>query len=78
MNEIVLDKGNSSTITITSGDGSFIVYSNDVNIAEATINGSMIIITGIKGGTPMVKATDTLSGNIVKIKVTVNDVCIPD
>ena len=46
VNEISLDKGNSATIVITSGYGSYTVSSNDTNIADATLSGSTVIITG--------------------------------
>ena len=73
VNEISLDKGNSATIVITSGYGSYTVSSNDTNIADATLVGSTVIITGKNGGTTVVKVIDTISGNIEEISVTVND-----
>ena len=73
VNEISLDKGNSATIVITSGYGSYTVSSNDTNIADATLSGSTVIITGKNGGTTVVKVIDTISGNIEEISVTVND-----
>ena len=71
--EISLDKGNSATIVITSGYGSYTVSSTDTNIADATLVGSTVIITGKNGGTTVVKVIDTISGNIEEISVTVND-----
>lgn len=73
VNEISLDKGNSATIVITSGYGSYTVTSTDTNIADATLSGSTVIITGKNGGTTVVKVIDTISGNIEEISVTVND-----
>ena len=73
VNEISLDKGNSATIVITSGYGSYTVSSNDTNIADATLSGSTVIITGKNGGTTVVKVIDAISGNIEEISVTVND-----
>ena len=73
VNEISLDKGNSATIVITSGYGSYTVSSNDTNIADATLSGSTVIITGKNGGTTVVKVIDTISGNMQEISVTVKD-----
>ena len=71
VNEISLDKGNSATIVITSGYGSYTVSSNDTNIADATLVGSTVIITGKNGGTTVVKVIDTISGNMQEIAVAV-------
>ncbi len=71
VNEISLSKGNSATIVITSGYGSYTVSSTDTNIADATLSGSTVIITGKKGGTTVVKVIDTISGNIQEISVAV-------
>ncbi len=77
--EISLDKGNSATIVITSGYGSYTVSSTDTNIAETTLVGSTVIITGKNGGTTVVKVIDTISGNMEEISVTVIDALIcPD
>ncbi len=73
VNEISLSKGNSATIVITSGYGSYTVSSTDTNIADATLSGSTVIITGKKGGTTVVKVIDTISGNMKVVSVTVND-----
>lgn len=71
VNEISLSKGNSATIVITSGYGSYTVSSTDTNIADATLVGSTVIITGKKGGTTVVKVIDTISGNIEEVNVKV-------
>lgn len=71
--EISLNKGNSATIVITSGYGSYMVSNNDRNIADATLSGSTVIITGKNGGTTVVKVIDTISGNMKVVSVTVND-----
>lgn len=71
VNEISLNKGNSATIVITSGYGSYTVSSTDTNIADATLSGSTVIITGKKGGTTVVKVIDTISGNIEEVNVKV-------
>ena len=71
--EISLDAGNSATIVITSGYGSYIVASDDTNIADATLSCSTVIITGKRGGTTVVKVIDTISGNVQEISVTVKD-----
>lgn len=71
--EISLDKGNNVTIVITSGYGSYTVSSTDTNIADATLSGSTVIITGKNGGTTVVKVIDTISGNMQEISVTVKD-----
>ncbi len=73
VNEISLDKGNNATIVITSGYGSYTVSSNDTNIADATLVGSTVIITGKNGGTTVVKVIDTISGIMKEVSVTVND-----
>ncbi len=71
VNEISLSKGNSATIVITSGYGSYTVSSTDTNIADATLSGSTVIITGKNGGTTVVKIIDTISGNIEEVSVKV-------
>lgn len=71
VNEISLSKGNSATIVITSGYGSYTVSSNDTNIADAILGGSTVIITGKKGGTTVVKVIDTISGNMEEVRVKV-------
>ena len=77
--EIFLRKDNSATIVITSGYGSYTASSADTNIADASLSGSTVIITGKKGGTTVVKVIDTISGNMEEISVTVMDALIcPD
>lgn len=76
VNEISLSKGNSVTIVITSGYGSYTVSCTDTNIADATLSGSTVVITGKNGGTTVVKVIDTISGNIQEISVTVKEVPI--
>ena len=71
VNEISLSKGNSATIVITSGYGSYTVSSTDTNIADATLSGSTVIITGKNGGTTVVKVIDTISGNMEEVNVKV-------
>ena len=71
VNEISLSKGNSATIVITSGYGSYTVSSANTNIADATLSGSTVIITGKKGGTTVVKVIDTISGNMEEVNVMV-------
>ncbi|MBR6938072.1 MAG: hypothetical protein IKH63_10965 [Prevotella sp.] len=71
--EISLDKGISATVVITYGSGSYTVSSADTNIADASLSGSTVIITGKKGGTTVVKVIDTISGNMKDVSVTVND-----
>lgn len=73
VNEISLSKGNSATIVITSGYGSYTVSSTDTNIADATLSGSTVIITGKKSGTTVVKVIDTISGNMQEISVEVKE-----
>ena len=73
VNEISLSKGNSATIVITSGYGSYTVSSTDTNIADATLSGSTVIITGKNGGTTVVKVIDTISGNMQEITVAVKE-----
>ena len=72
VNEISLSKGNSATIVITSGYGSYTVSSANTNIADATLSGSTVIITGKKGGTTVVKVIDTISGNMEEVNVMVH------
>lgn len=71
VNEISLSKGNNVTIVITSGYGSYTVTSTDTNIADATLSGSTVIITGKNGGTTVVKVIDTISGDMQEVNVQV-------
>lgn len=71
--EISLRKDNSATIVIMSGYGSYTVSSADTNIADASLSGSTVIITGKNGGNTVVKVIDTISGNMKDVSVTVND-----
>lgn len=73
VNEISLSKGNSATFVITSGYGSYTVSSIDTNIADATLSGSTVIITGKSGGTTVVKVIDTISGNMQEVTVAVKE-----
>ena len=73
VNEISLSKGNSATIVITSGYGSYTVSSTDTDIADATLSGSTVIITGKNVGTTVVKVIDTISGNMQEITVAVKE-----
>lgn len=73
VNEISLFKGNSATIVITSGYGSYTVSSTDTDIADATLSGSTVIITGKNVGTTVVKVIDTISGNMQEITVAVKE-----
>ena len=71
--EISLGKGNTATIVITSGFGSYTVSCADTNIADASLSGSTVIITGKNVGTTVVKVIDTISGNMKEISVAVNE-----
>lgn len=71
--EISLEVGNSSTIKIMSGYGSYIVESSDVDIVELSLNDTTITILGKQAGTAIVKVTDTTSECTLECSVTINN-----
>ena len=62
----------STTVEITSGSGSYEVYSSNDDVAAAMLSGTTITIIGKSVGTALVTVTDTATGNTKQISVTIN------
>ena len=80
---VSLDKGDNATVEITAGSGSYTVESSNSNIATATLNGNMVSITAVGGGSATITVADTQSGKKITISVTVqvtiqNSLCPDD
>ena len=60
-----------STVLITSGNGSYTVVSDKPAVATALLSGSAITITSVSAGTAIITVTDTQSGQTARIVVTV-------
>lgn len=72
---VTVDTGATAIYTIGGGGGggSFVTYtalSSDKAVAEASVDGSKLVVKGIKGGTAVVTVTDS-SGETVKVSVNV-------
>ena len=73
LNSIVVTKGESTSVQITSGNGSYTVATNNSDVATATIDGSSVTVTAITAGTATITVTDTQSGETATIEVTVTE-----
>ena len=71
LNSIVVTKGESTSVQITSGNGSYTVATNNSDVATAVIDGSSVTITAIATGTASITVTDTRTGETADIAVTV-------
>lgn len=72
---VTLQKGDSESIIITSGNGDYDIapYGDANSYVTATINGSTIIITALKAGICQLVVTDKRSGQKQNISVVVSD-----
>ena len=71
MSNVEINVGDTQTVEITSGNGSYIVNSSDTNVATASLSGTTITITGVAPGSAVVTVTDTATGNSQDVSVTV-------
>ncbi len=72
---VTIDK--SYTVTIISGYGKYTAVSSDESIAEVSLEGSTITITGKAAGTVVVTVTDQITDSCMEINVTVTEDIIP-
>lgn len=70
---IYITIGEEKTVTITTGSGNYIVQSNDVDVATATLDGDLVVISAIDEGTATITVTDTISGQSALIDVMVSE-----
>ena len=73
---VSLEKNKSTTVLVTSGNGTYTAKSSNTYIVSATVNKARIIITGIDAGLAFITVTDTKTGEEATIEVTVTDGCI--
>ena len=64
-----LGVGGTSTVDITSGNGSYSVESSDAGVAAASLSGTTITVTGVGEGTAIITVKDTKTGQTAKIIV---------
>ena len=70
-NTASLKVGETTTVNITSGSGSYKATSNKPSVATASLSGATITINAIAAGTATITLTDTQSGQTASIEVTV-------
>lgn len=68
---LTLDVGEQSTVNITSGNGSFVVRSNNTSVATATLTGFSVKVTAVAEGTAAITVTDIRSGQTASFEVSV-------
>ena len=71
MSSVEIKVGESATVEITSGNGSYTVSSFAPSVATASLSGTTITIMGVAAGSAVVTVTDTTTGNSLTISVTV-------
>ncbi len=63
--------GESTTVEIASGSGSYMIGCSDKKVATASLSGTTISITGVAAGSTVVSVTDATTGNSQFVNVTV-------
>ena len=71
--QLSIDKGNSGTVEITSGNDNYTVESSDPSVATATLTGNTITIEALIAGQTTITVTDTQSSQTATIAVTVKE-----
>ena len=71
INSVQLYVGESCTVEITLGSGSYTVESNDETIATATYQPFTITVTAVGAGATTISVTDTKTNQTANIDVTV-------
>ena len=66
-----LTKGNTTTVEVTTGSGNYTVSSSDVSIATVAVSGNKVIIIGMEKGAATITVTDTETGLVNEIELTV-------
>ncbi len=70
--KVEVETGKSATVEITSGSGSYEIFSNSApNVADATLSGNTITITAKTAGTTTITIKDKGTGQTADISVTV-------
>ena len=70
-NSVSLNVGQTTTIDITSGSGSYIIECSDEHIATAFISGNIISVNALNVGVATITVSDKVSGQTASILVTV-------
>ena len=71
-NSLTLTIGDESSVNITSGSGNYSVESSDDNVVFAELDGNAVSILAYGGGSATITVTDTQSGQMATIEVTVD------
>ena len=71
MSSVEIKVGESATVEITSGNGSYTVGSSAPSVATASLSGTTITIIGVAAGSAVVTVKDSTTGNSLDISVTV-------
>ena len=70
--------GESKSVTITSGNGDYIVKSSNESVATASINGTTVTVKAISTGSKVtITITDSKSGQTATVYVTVTEAVTP-
>ena len=69
----ILQVGDKINVEITSGNGSYNVVSSDENVVTAVLTGKTVTITGKSVGTAVITVTDTSTGCLKEISITVGN-----
>ena len=78
INSVEMYVGESATVEITSGNGSYTVSSSATNVATVSLSGMNLNITGVAIGSAVVTVTDTSTSSSLDISVTVVNPSCPD
>ncbi len=76
-NNVEIASGESTAVEITAGSGNYIVGTSNVNVATVTIDGNMVNITAVGGGSTTITISDTQTGKSIAVSVTVPSSQVP-
>ena len=77
-NALSLQVGESATVDITSGSGSYQAVSNAESVATVTVDGSKLVIKGVSPGSATITVKDNQTQERAKVEVTVSDSMQPE
>ena len=70
-NAVSLNVGQTTTVDITSGSGSYVIESSDEHVATAFVDGNTISVNALNVGEATITVSDKVSGQTATILVTV-------
>ncbi len=70
-NSVSLNVGQTTTVDITSGSGSYVIESSDEHVATAFVDGSTISVNALNVGESTITVSDKVTGQTATILVTV-------